>query len=134
MCLEIFATPEMVAAAWLHDVVEDTSVTHDNIMQSFGSEVAKYVSELTFFKNSDLSRDENKRIQRAFMARASIEAKVIKCHDRWDNLHDLPNDDFRKLYAEETLLLLEAMCISNLPIAERLGNVARFMAGKGGVL
>src|SRR4051812_13880408 len=37
----------IVAAAWLHDIVEDTSVTLDVIERQFGASVAKIVGELT---------------------------------------------------------------------------------------
>lgn len=40
-------TQEMVAAAWLHDVVEDTSTTLETIEREFGPLVAQYVEMLT---------------------------------------------------------------------------------------
>src|ERR1044072_1282783 len=39
--------PEMIAAAWLHDVVEDTPVTLDDVAREFGGAVARLVGELT---------------------------------------------------------------------------------------
>ncbi len=46
-------TPQMLAAAWLHDVVEDTGVTLETIRAEFGDEVATLVGWLT-----DVSRPE----------------------------------------------------------------------------
>lgn len=40
-------TKEMVAAAWLHDVVEDTDATHRDIETRFGDQVARLADELT---------------------------------------------------------------------------------------
>jgi len=39
--------PEMIAAAWLHDTVEDTPATLDDIAESFGTAVAELVESLT---------------------------------------------------------------------------------------
>jgi (p)ppGpp synthase/HD superfamily hydrolase len=47
------ATPEMIAAAWLHDVVEDTKVTNEDIAREFGDKVGEYVGWVT-----DISRPE----------------------------------------------------------------------------
>ena len=47
------ATEEMMAAAWLHDVVEDTGVTNETIRAMFGDKVAELVGWLT-----DVSRPE----------------------------------------------------------------------------
>ena len=46
-------TPEMIAAAWLHDVVEDCDVKIEIIGKMFGEEVAKLVDELTNPKSVD---------------------------------------------------------------------------------
>ncbi len=48
------STPEMVAAAWLHDTVEDTGVTYNDIHMNFGPEVAVLVGWLT-----DVSKPED---------------------------------------------------------------------------
>jgi len=63
------ATPEMVAAAWLHDVVEDTPVTLDEIGKEFGSEIAQLVRELTnASEGSRAPRKERKAMDRAKLA------------------------------------------------------------------
>jgi len=108
------ATPEMVAAAWLHDVVEDTPVTLDEIGKEFGSEIAQLVRELTnASEGSRAPRKERKAMDRAKLAGASREAKIIKLLDRIDNLDDLrkspADDDFRDLYAEESRALADAI-------------------------
>lgn len=59
------STPEMVAAAWLHDTVEDTPVTLDEIVDRFGEEVAIYVYYLTDISTLDMgNRATRKAIDR----------------------------------------------------------------------
>lgn len=98
----------MVAAAWLHDVLEDTDIPFEQLEQDFGV-VALMVRALTDAQSKDLLRSERKAAQWAKMATAPHAVKVIKCCDRLDNLLDMPWDDFRQHYARESILLCEAM-------------------------
>ena len=105
-------TAEMIAAAWLHDTVEDTEVTIEVIRDEFGAEVAELVGWLT-----DVSRPEHgnrlhrKALDRAHSAMAPAEAQTIKLADLIANSRDIiQNDpDFAKIYLEEKRLLLEVM-------------------------
>ena len=75
-------TPEMLAAAWLHDVVEDTPVTLQDIEFTFGSEVAELVENLTDVSQpQDGVRQVRKEKDRQHLARAKPEAKTIKLAD-----------------------------------------------------
>ena len=106
------ATAEMVAAAWLHDVVEDTGVTIETIRAEFGEKVAELVGWLT-----DVSRPEQgnratrKAIDRAHTAMASAEAQTIKLADLISNTRSILEHDekFAKTYLEEKRMLLEVM-------------------------
>ena len=61
---------EMIAAAWLHDTVEDTPITFHDIEKEFGTGVADLVSDLTdVSKASDGNRAVRKAIDRAHLAR-----------------------------------------------------------------
>jgi len=108
-------TEEMVAAAWLHDVVEDTTITLDVIEKLFGHNVAFIVNELTFkdqgLKNAGLNRAQCKAIQINKISQASKVARDIKVIDRIDNLTDNPDprDPFFVTYINETKLLCEAL-------------------------
>ncbi len=76
-------TPRMIAAAWLHDVVENTACTLEDLRTEFGDEVACYVDWLT-----DSSKDgdaEAKAKEHARLAGAPVEAKAIKLADLIDN-------------------------------------------------
>jgi (p)ppGpp synthase/HD superfamily hydrolase len=110
------ATEEMVAAAWLHDVLEDT--THPivqvqaDIEIEFSPKVLKLVIELTnVSKGLSLPREQRKRLDREHAAKTSVEARRIKMLDRIDNLRDmnLADEAFRSLYCAESRLLAEAI-------------------------
>jgi (p)ppGpp synthase/HD superfamily hydrolase len=110
------STEEMVAAAFLHDVVEDTEETIENIEKEFGSVVAGLVLELTNPSKGriDLSREERKSLDREHLKTVSQEAKIIKLVDRIDNVSEILDDvmvptDFRQKYFSETKLLLEVL-------------------------
>jgi (p)ppGpp synthase/HD superfamily hydrolase len=104
--------PEMVAAAWLHDVVEDTGVSIEVIRAEFGSKVSDLVGWLT-----DVSRPEQgnratrKAIDRAHTASAPAEAQTIKLCDLISNTRSIVEHDpeFARVYLAEKRLLLEVM-------------------------
>jgi guanosine-3',5'-bis(diphosphate) 3'-pyrophosphohydrolase len=105
-------TDEMVAAAWLHDTVEDTGVTIEIIETEFGSRVAELVGWLTdISKPEDGTRATRKAIDRAHSASAPGEAQTIKLADLLSNTRSITEYDpsFAKVYIQEKMLLLEAM-------------------------
>lgn len=100
--------PDIVAAAWLHDVVEDCGVTEAELLRAFNPVVTQLVLQGTNpSKGAEGSRAWRKSLDRAHIAKASYWAKIIKLHDRIDNIRDMAacNDGFRKKYAEETIKL-----------------------------
>jgi len=105
-------TDVMLAAAWLHDVVEDTGVTIETVRAEFGTEVAELVGWLT-----DVSRPEHgnrahrKALDRAHSAMAPAEAQTVKLADLIANTRSIMSHDaaFAKTYLEEKRLLLEVM-------------------------
>ncbi len=75
---------ELLIAALLHDVVEDTVVTQQQLAETFGDRVARIVNE-----NSDdmsLPKDERRRQRIAGMAKKSVDARVVKIADVISNL------------------------------------------------
>lgn len=105
-------TPEMLAAAWLHDVVEDTNITIEQVWGEFGAVVASYVHWLTNrSKATDGNRQTRKEIDRAYIANAPAEAKTIKLADLISNTKTIVQYDpeFAKVYLEEKRLLLDVM-------------------------
>lgn len=74
-------------AALLHDTVEDTQTTADELVARFGTEAAAVVLEVTDDKN--LHKDERKRRQVVHAAQISERAKLVKLADKICNLRDM---------------------------------------------
>lgn len=103
---------EMIAAAWLHDTVEDTATTLHDLKQAFGPIVAHLVDELTdVSRSSDGNRTVRKSIDRAHLAKASQRGKTIKLADLIHNCQDICSHDpeFAKVYLTEMATLLEVL-------------------------
>ena len=104
--------PEMVAAAWLHDIVEDTPATVEEVEREFGPGVAGLVAELTdVSRPGDGNRQARKAVDRAHLAAASPRAQTVKLADLIDNCVDICRHDLRfaRVYAEEMAALLEVL-------------------------
>ena len=103
-------TDAMVAAALLHDVLEDTGVTFDVLDAEFGSEVAELVLWLTdVSKPEDGNRSTRKALDRQHSAAAPAEAQTIKVADLISNTRSIVahDPDFAKVYLKEKRMLLE---------------------------
>ena len=102
----------MLAAALLHDVVEDTDVTLEEIRTSFGDDVASLVDDLTdVSKPEDGNRKTRKALDREHSAQSSARAQTIKLADLISNSRDILENDphFAKVYLAEKELLLEVL-------------------------
>lgn len=77
----------VLAAAVLHDVVEDSDATIEDILQLFGHKVAQYVAECT--DDRSLSKLERKKEQIVHASKISQYGKLIKLADKISNLSDL---------------------------------------------
>lgn len=75
-----------LAAAMLHDVIEDTGGDYDDIAAAFGTEVADLVAALT--KNMAMPEEARERDYDDRLARADWRARLIKLADVYDNLVD----------------------------------------------
>ena len=105
-------TEAMIAAALLHDVVEDTHVTLDQIEDRFGSEVAELVGWLTdISKVEDGNRRTRKALDRAHSAAAPAEAQTIKLADLIHNTASIEKHDpgFYRVYRQEKIELLKVL-------------------------
>ena len=81
------ADADLVIAAVLHDTVEDTQTTPDELTALFGPRVAGLVAEVTDDKT--LPKAERKRLQIEHAGHASAGAKIIKIADKTSNLRAL---------------------------------------------
>lgn len=105
-------TEAMICAGWLHDVVEDTSVTLCELERIFDKEVVMLVEMLTDVSTpQDGNRAARKALDRAHLAAASREAKTIKLADLISNSKSILQHDpaFARVYLEEKRLLLEVL-------------------------
>jgi GTP diphosphokinase / guanosine-3',5'-bis(diphosphate) 3'-diphosphatase len=84
------ADAELVAAGWLHDTVEDTATSHNELVSAFGDDVASLVREVTDDKS--LPKAERKRLQVVKTPAKTPRAKMIKLADLTSNLRQLPDD------------------------------------------
>lgn len=100
---------EVLAAAWLHDVVEDCGVSLVEIYHRFGPHVELMVFELTDPTTPSYgNRAERKAAERAHLAEATADSKSVKLADLISNTRSIVRDDpkFAKQYLREKALLL----------------------------
>jgi (p)ppGpp synthase/HD superfamily hydrolase len=81
-----FDDPQMLAAALLHDTIEDTSTDCDDIIERFGPTVGKWVSALS--KDTRLPHDPREAEYSSVLAGSDWQVKVLKLADLYDNLGD----------------------------------------------
>ena len=78
---------EVVCAALLHDTVEDTATTPQELVDAFGPRIARIVAEVT--DDQRLPKAERKRLQIEHAPHISREAKLVKLADKLCNLRDV---------------------------------------------
>jgi (p)ppGpp synthase/HD superfamily hydrolase len=101
-----------VAAAYLHDVVEDTAITLDVIVEEFGAEVAELVLWMTEPKYPEKrNRAARKAAEVERWKTAPPAAKSIKLADLNDNTPSIVLNDpgFGRVYVKEKRALLESL-------------------------
>jgi len=109
-----------VAAAYLHDVLEETDVKPAQLARLFGAETLKLVEAVTNLSRLDFASEreyERANLGRMFLAMAGdVRVVIIKIADRLDNLRSLEHlpPARRRRYAREALHLFA-------PLADRLG-------------
>ena len=105
-------TENMLAAAWLHDVVEDCGVSLETIAREFGIHVVSHVFYMSdISKPEDGNRARRKTIDREHIQRANPETKTIKLADIISNTATIVkhDPDFAKVYMLEKERLLEVL-------------------------
>ncbi|MDB4914475.1 MAG: Metal dependent phosphohydrolase [Gemmatimonadetes bacterium] len=113
--------PDLLAAALLHDTVEDTDTTLDELSLLFGEHVASIVAEVT--DNCDLPSDERKRIQEVEAPFKSHPARLIRIADKTSNVSDIAihpppawSVERRRSYFEWAARVVGAMRGTNAPL------------------
>lgn len=106
------ASPHVLAAGLLHDVLEDTEVQESQLRREFGETIADLVLEVTdVSKPSDGNRAARKALDREHLMQASPEGKRIKLADLIDNTKTIVEYDpkFAKVYLAEKDALLPVL-------------------------
>lgn len=125
-----WATDVEVAAAWLHDLLEDGDPSYiKEFRDNLPTEVIRLVEELTNpSKGSTAPRHQRKQQDRNHLQHVSVEAKRIKLIDRNLNIQDIPEvgeEDFLDLYLQESALLLQALQGAEPSLEAELSNTIR---------
>lgn len=105
-------TTAMLSAAWLHDTIEDTNATQDEIDREFGDPIPKYVGMLTdISKPEDGNRKVRKEKDRQHLKKAAPKAKTVKLADLIHNSKSIIEEDpgFARVYLSEMRALLEVL-------------------------
>jgi (p)ppGpp synthase/HD superfamily hydrolase len=136
---ETRVTATVLAAAWCHDLVEDTQVTEEEIVTETSAAVLQLVYELTNPSKSFVPTEEHyrmpkgsirrikKQLDRDHLEKVSWEAKLIKLVDRLDNVTDMKgmDKDFCVLYAQESQQLLDVLRGTHAELETKLESAIR---------
>ncbi|MGQ4273220.1 HD domain-containing protein [Terrihabitans sp. B22-R8] len=91
------ADADLVAAGWLHDTIEDTETTRDELEKEFGANVASLVAEATDDKSLLKAEQRQKQIENA--PHKSAAGKALKIADKISNVRSLmasPPDNWER--------------------------------------
>ncbi|AWB20633.1 bifunctional (p)ppGpp synthetase/guanosine-3',5'-bis(diphosphate) 3'-pyrophosphohydrolase [Methylobacterium currus] len=113
---------EVVAAAWLHDVVEDTPISNQDIRERFGDRVADLVRQVTDVSiGQPGNRAARKAMDRDHLARADADGQSIKLADLIDNTATILDHDpsFAKVYMEEKAVLYDLLTLGHPALRSR---------------
>jgi GTP diphosphokinase / guanosine-3',5'-bis(diphosphate) 3'-diphosphatase len=114
----------VLAAAYLHDTVEDTDASIEDILKAFGEEIAELVYWLT---DAEQGKRKTRKLMSAWrLGRAPFDAKLIKLADFIDNTQDICRHDrhFAPVYLREKAKILAMMARSE---GERLTSLRIFV-------
>jgi (p)ppGpp synthase/HD superfamily hydrolase len=111
-------TDAAIEAALLHDTIEDCGVTHGELVERFGAEVANLVGEVTF----PAGTPNRKRLQIEAVRGMTPQARLIKLADIMANLADLPSAQWdagkRERCLKHLLRMREALRGTHLAIED----------------
>jgi guanosine-3',5'-bis(diphosphate) 3'-pyrophosphohydrolase len=119
---------EIIAAALLHDTLEDTETTEDELIETFGERVCSMVVELT--DDKDLPKKERKRLQIVHAPYLSPGAALVKVCDKIANVSDVTynppprwSDKRRKGYMLWAELVVSGCNIENDRLRQKFAEV-----------
>lgn len=119
---------EVLQAAVLHDTIEDTDATWEELVNVFGESVANIVREVTDDKSK--RKDERKRFQVQHVKHVSTKAKLVKLADKLYNTRDLMELppaawDVKRIqgYFVWTKTIVDSIRGTNAPLEKELDKV-----------
>lgn len=118
--------PVAIAAALLHDVIEDASVDYDDLLERFGAEVAACVAALT--KDMRLPEVEREAAYDEALQRADWRARLVKLADTLDNLADLTKTgplNKRLRACQRAMAIAQPLAAEHSEIAQAIEIVAQ---------
>ncbi len=124
----------MISAAFLHDVIEDTDRTYEDIKDAgFGYDIAELVLGMTDVSVSeDGNRETRKRLDRDHLAVQSSQVQTIKLADLIDNSKSIImyGGKFAPVYMAEKKLLLEVLTKGDKSLRETALEIVKNFGGK----
>lgn len=126
------ADAPLVAAGWLHDTIEDTGVTRDDLAELFSEDVAELVVACTDDKTRP--KAERKRLQIEHAPHLAPRAKMIKLADKISNLRSLilsPPDDWERDRLLDYLDWAEKVAAGCRGVNDHLENLFDETAARG---
>ncbi|MFG0328608.1 MAG: HD domain-containing protein [Phycisphaerales bacterium] len=91
--------PAILAAALLHDVIEDTTADYDDVLDACGEEVADIVAAMT--KDMRVREDRREPQYDEMLSKASWKARAVKLADVFDNFSDAHSEKARLKTADK---------------------------------
>jgi guanosine-3',5'-bis(diphosphate) 3'-pyrophosphohydrolase len=114
-----------LAAALLHDLIEDTKTDYDDLFKQFGREVADAVAALS--KDSRLPESEREPAYDRGLAQASWQARLVKLADVYDNFCDARSERERQKFKEKAERAIH--CAGDSPQLTRAVEIVRNLIG-----
>jgi len=117
-----------VCAALLHDTIEDTATTYDELAAAFGARVADGVQALSKSNNDELTKLERMRDSLRRIKLQPREIWIVKLADRITNLAPPPahwTTDKRRAYRDEAITIADELGSACAPLDARIrGRIA----------
>lgn len=120
--LDIEKSNLAVSCALLHDTIEDTDITYDDLYTDFSPEVAEGVEALTKDKTLKTKKEQMQDSLEKLMNQP-YEVQMVKLADRVTNLSTPPNhwdSEKKKSYLDEAKFILSCLKNSNIHLSIRL--------------
>ncbi len=112
---------KVIILSLLHDTIEDTSTSYEEVKELFGKDIADGVLALT--KNFNLQHCDQMKDSLDRIKKQSVEVSIVKLADRLFNLKDIPsmwNEERIREYRVEAIIILNELGGVNEYMANRL--------------